>query len=324
MAMWMSEQGCPPGCNCDVAPSDPDACYKCWQDEIHYTINLHKTKEKYNIVIQNIRNNLTEYINNGNVKALVLGVSGGIDSAVCAALARPVCDELNIPLIGISLPTEHNKEDEKSRARLIGERFCTEFTEYCIDNEYSTLKNMCKVDQPTEKIRAGNIQARIRMIYLYDKARERNGIVLSTDNLTEYYLGFWTLHGDVGDYGMIQGLWKTEVYELAEEIRSHITDDPTYDALNYCIKAVPTDGLGVADGGDLEQFGVSSYAEIDEIMQAWLGTDTHKHPLGFNGLQEHPIVQRFFNTSFKRQNPYDIQRDDIFDDVPGSEYWQEY
>jgi len=65
------------------------------------------------------------------------------------------------------------------------------------------------------------MKARIRMILLYDLAGGNDGMVLSTDNYTEYLLGFWTLHGDVGDFGMIQSLWKTEVYDMVEWIRDN-------------------------------------------------------------------------------------------------------
>lgn len=60
-------------------------------------------------------------------------------------------------------------------------------------------------------------QARCRMMYLYDIASRHKGLVMSTDNQTEYQLGFWTIHGDVGDFDPIQDLWKTEVYELDME-----------------------------------------------------------------------------------------------------------
>ena len=54
------------------------------------------------------------------------------------------------------------------------------------------------------------------MIYLYNLASIYNGLVISTDNQTEYQLGFWTIHGDVGDFAQILGQWKTEVFELAK------------------------------------------------------------------------------------------------------------
>jgi len=79
----------------------------------------------YEKAVNNIRKELKTYIQENNLKSLILGVSGGIDSALCAVLAKPVCDELNIPLIGRSLPSSSNKSVENSRAALIGKYFCT-------------------------------------------------------------------------------------------------------------------------------------------------------------------------------------------------------
>ena len=90
------------------------------------------------------------------------------------------------------------------------------------------------------KIRMGNIKARLRMIYLYNLASKSNGLVLSTDNFTEYMLGFWTLHGDVGDFGIIQKVLKgLELYDIARYL----------DVPQEIIDAKPDDGLGIA-GGD--------------------------------------------------------------------------
>ena len=103
------------------------------------------------------------------------------------------------------------------------------------------------------------------MIYLYDIAQEHNGLVLSTDNWTELMLGFWTLHGDCGDYGMIQNLWKTEVYEMASTFVENLEEKRSR-ALLDCIEAIPTDGLGIS-ASDLDQIGAESYKEVDEILQ---------------------------------------------------------
>ena len=172
---------------------------------------------------KNIRKHLKDYVSDYKLQSLVLGMSGGIDSALCAALARPVCDELGIPLIGRGLPASTNKGEENDRADLTGKAFCRNYQTIDIDKgidgacyrlKYLLPGNIYR-DGGSNKIRRGNLMARVRMIILYDLAQLSNGIVLSTDNYTEYLLGFWTLHGDVGDYGMIQNLWKTEVYELA-------------------------------------------------------------------------------------------------------------
>jgi len=292
------------------------------------------------LVVKNIQKELKDYIIKYDIKSLVIGVSGGIDSALCCALARPVCDELDIPLIGRSLPIESNKQDEIERAKLVGESFCHDFLEdqSLIHSYYQLtddLHDCVEWDSKADKIRRGNIKARLRMIYLYNLAQVKKGIVLSTDNLTEYYLGFWTLCGDVGDYGMIQQLWKTEVYEVARWIvvneYSCLKDQDKITSLGICVEANPTDGLGVSNS-DLDQLGAKSYEEVDLLLKTWLTKDQdsftwddwlkYKNRLedyeSFVNFRElysnHPVIKRYKATHFKRNWPIVINRKDIFNE----------
>lgn len=283
----------------------------------------------YELVVSRIREQLKKYIQEHNIKSLVLGVSGGMDSCVCAALAKPVCDELNIPLIGRSLPIFSNKSDEVERAQMTGRAFCTHFEEdrsleayYELmsgklnPQPYTSYDGLLHDDEQKQlkawKIRGGNIKARLRMIYLYNLASQNNGMVLSTDNYTEYLLGFWTLHGDVGDYGMIQELWKSEVYDMAEWLAVNEYSEEASKILIDTINAMATDGLGVTNLGDLGQIlpewkGTSrkGYKEVDRILQLIENVSARK-PM--HELDNHLITQRYLKTEFKRKNPYNIKR----------------
>lgn len=83
----------------------------------------------YQKTLSNIRSILRNYIVEHELKSLVLGVSGGADSALVAAIVSPVVKELGIPLIGRSITIESNKLDERLRAIAIGRNFCTNFDE---------------------------------------------------------------------------------------------------------------------------------------------------------------------------------------------------
>jgi len=275
-------------------------------------------------VILNIQEELRRYIKENAIKSLVIGVSGGIDSALCCAIAHPVCRDLGIPLIGRSLPIE-SKSDEITRAHLIGEVFCDLFDVKDLANPVrSMLDATFHNGWENGTIRQANIKARMRMIYLYDLAQLHNGMVLSTDNLTELLLGFWTLHGDVGDYGMLQNLWKTEVYELAKykvtQFKVTAGQKQHADALQACIDAVPTDGLGVSDS-DFDQLGADSYEEIDKILQGYfneLAKDENSDNV--RSIEKHPVIQRHLRTEFKRNNPYNIPRTEVFRGITNTNY----
>lgn len=238
----------------------------------------------YEKVFKTLVEETRNYLVNHSLRAMVLGVSGGIDSTVVAAICCEVNKQTNIPLIGRSLPIK-NKKDEFDVSTLVGEAFCNNFDVANLYDEYKyflsglvwreeridLLDNTETMHPEKSKqqtlIANGNIQARLRMIYLYNLASIHNGLVMSTDNQTEYQLGFWTIHGDVGDFDPIQDLWKTEVYQLAEWLKLfYYTDADKAVAIGESIKLTPTDGLGISNS-DLDQIGAKSYNDVDRVLQ---------------------------------------------------------
>lgn len=236
---------------------------------------------------------------------MVLGISGGIDSTVVAAICHEVSKQTGIPLIGRSLPIK-NKNDEFSTSKLVGEAFCDNFEVtnlYEVFNKFLTLVDGDNlVSLKRTPIADGNIQARLRMIYLYNLASIHKGLVLSTDNQTEYQLGFWTIHGDVGDFNPLFGLWKTEVYELANYIKECYIEcweeydivEPQYhhykrivEALDASIKLTPTDGLGISNS-DLEQIGAKDYDTVDDILSRFVPFENFRKSYDSAGQIMHP------------------------------------
>lgn len=287
----------------------------------------------FNVLVKETSN----YMTKNHLNAMVLGISGGIDSTVVAAICHEVSKQTGIPLIGRSLPIK-NKEDEFDVSKLVGEAFCDDFKCIPLYISYIGLLNnlvferantVCHIMDITDAednvsdtqtpIANGNIQARLRMIYLYNLASIHKGLVMSTDNQTEYQLGFWTIHGDVGDFDPIQGLWKTEVYGLAKWLSDYYIQNVTelredvgglshkqaY-AIGQSIALTPTDGLGISNS-DLDQIGAKSYYDVDRVLQ----TVTCKASPENDKLQDEltaelgpdvvgKIMQRRFNSRFKR------------------------
>ncbi len=253
---------------------------------------------------------------NPNLKSLIVGLSGGIDSALACAIASEILKKLpDVKLIGRSIPIESNTDGEISRAKKIGDVFCDDFEQKDLTQAYRNLYQEIiagsvqeTIDSDVEKIRRGNIKARVRMIYLFNLAHFKKGMVLSTDNYTELLLGFWTLHGDVGNYGLIQYLWKTEVYGLAGYLADKYRDENEKlksDALRLCIDAVPTDGLGIT-GSDFDQIGVADYEAADRILIDYL-KGSAENP-------DHPVILRHINSEFKRKDPQSISREILIGD----------
>jgi NAD+ synthetase len=227
----------------------------------------------YKSVFETIVDVTSDYVKKCGLKTMVIGLSGGLDSTVCAAICKKVSEKNGVKLIGVSLPCSTNKEDEKTSASLAGKEFCDEYIENNIQDVFVVAERACEgiAKLPSTGISQGNIKARLRMIVLYDIASKMRGIVIDTDNLTEHFLGFFTVNGDVADFNPIGNLWKTEVYGLAEYMFNEVYKDSA--ALKAAIEIVPTDGNGVS-GSDLDQIMPGyTYADVDKILMRWVTLD---------------------------------------------------
>lgn len=284
----------------------------------------------YEKVFKTLVEETGSYLVNHSLRTMVLGISGGIDSTVVAAICCEVNKQTNIPLIGRSLPIK-NKKDEFDVSTLVGEAFCNNFDVANLYDEYKyflsglvwreeridLLDNTETMHPEKSKqqtlIANGNIQARLRMIYLYNLASIHNGLVMSTDNQTEYQLGFWTIHGDVGDFDPIQDLWKTEVYQLAEWLKLFYYTDDKAVAIGESIKLTPTDGLGISNS-DLDQIGAKSYNDVDRVLQTLVSPENDRVQdaltveIGPEIIDK--IIKRCRNSRFKREkSPIYISRE---------------
>ena len=219
------------------------------------------------------------YLTECGLKTMVLGLSGGLDSTVTAAICHEVVHrnpDKGFRFIGVSLPCSTNSAEENNSASLAMQGFCDEYWVENLQKEYLLMKATCEQHYPSTHISQGNIKARLRMTYLYNMASVTGGLVMDTDNLTEHNLGFWTIHGDVADYNPIGGLWKHEVYELCKYLYTEVFTDvesAAHKALRASYGITPTDGNGVAAGGDMAQIAPGhTYEEVDDILMTYLNT----------------------------------------------------
>lgn len=289
----------------------------------------------YGKVFETLVQKTQDYLVGNHLSAMVLGISGGIDSTVVATICREVSDRTGIPLIGRSLPSKYNKEGETTTADLVGKAFCNDYKVFNINELYHSYimqithketgstnytvgdnGNIERVENTFQTpIANGNIQARLRMIYLYNLASIHGGLVMDTDNLTENNLGYFTIHGDVGDFNPIGGLWKTEVFKLGEYLIDFYRMTGQIDkgiAMFNSWSLKPTAGLGITDS-DLDEIGAESYDQVDRVLQFF--TDETVPVSTVKNIPEEifdAIVKRYNSSRFKRkQLPIKITRDEI-------------
>jgi len=261
--------------------------------------------------------NLLKYCQENGIKNLVTGSSGGLDSAIVLNIAGCAAQQSNgeISSYGVCLPIESPIDSVRLGTLAIRQASCIELSDPELEIVFLEMSEAVSINCANTKrlkVAFGNLKARIRMMYLYHLANTFEsgpGMVMSTDNLSEYLMGFWTLHGDVGDYGPIQGLWKGyELYDLARAIG----------VPQEIIDAKPDDGLGVTSGGDEEQLG-ASYTTIDHIMNTLLCCDFQPNG-SLRQLENLPevsgvdpeivkhIAKRCLMTAYKRKVPINISR----------------
>jgi len=158
---------------------------------------------------------IKEYVQNAGAKGVVLGLSGGIDSATIAALSSRSLGGENV--LGLLLPEEENfNQKDIDDAKEVASQFQLQ-TQICeISEVLSNFYKAIPVFDPKDKLCKGNIKARTRMIYLYYYANKFNKIVCGSSDKSETMMGYFTKWGDAAaDITPIMDLYKTQVRKLA-------------------------------------------------------------------------------------------------------------
>ena len=228
--------------------------------------------EDYEVLKFNIVRWLKDYYWENNLKSFVVGVSGGIDSAVVSTL----CAETGLPTYVVCLPLDSTHENSKlseDHAKALEEKYdnvtqvfvelSSVYDQFIHSVEWwSDAHGHGKRQFTEDQLACANTKSRIRMITLYQIAGAKGGIVVGTGNKVEDYgIGFYTKYGDGGvDIAPIADLYKTEVWLLGEllEVDERICDAP------------PTDGLWVDRRTDEDQIG-ATYAQLEEAMENGTG-----------------------------------------------------
>ena len=214
--------------------------------------------EDYEELKVRIVNWLKDYYWKYDIKAFVVGVSGGIDSAVVSTL----CAETGFPTYVLTMPLHSKKgntELSDVHAKALSKKYSNvRVVNIDLSNTYESLLFDIDQDFVTNELANANTKSRLRMVSLYQVAGSVGGIVVGTGNKVEDYgVGFYTKYGDGGvDIAPIADLYKSEVWELGEYL----------DVDQRIVDAKPTDGLWDDGRNDEDQIG-ATYVELEEAME---------------------------------------------------------
>lgn len=199
---------------------------------------------------------LRNYIDNAKSSGVVFGLSGGIDSAVVAALMKKAFGDNTL---GIIMPID-SLEDDMLDANELAKHLELPTITVDLTDEYNNLEK--KFIKSSNKMAYANIKPRLRMITLYYYGQINNYLVSGTTNLSEYLIGYSTKYGDGGvDISPLMDFTKTEVLELARYL----------DIPNKIIDKKPSAGLWEGQS-DEDELGFT-YGELDRYLLYGEGTD---------------------------------------------------
>ncbi len=225
-----------------------------------------------------------EEITKTGIKKGICGLSGGIDSAVVAVLAKKALGE---SFKAFMLPSQFSSKESIEDAKKLCEKFD-------IDYEIISIAPLLDAYKIDDKVRLGNFSARMRMAVLYDKSAELNALVIGTSNKSELMLGYGTLFGDLASaLNPIGDLYKTEIFEFAKFLG--VNDE--------IINKPPSADLWQGQS-DEKELGYS-YAQIDPVLADFVDNRATKAELmaKYDKNLVEFVLKKVYQNQFKRKPP---------------------
>ncbi|MDY0117005.1 MAG: NAD+ synthase [Sulfurimonadaceae bacterium] len=245
--------------------------------------------DTYEEITQHLKLFLQEEVAKTGFSKVVVGLSGGLDSAVVAVLAQMVFGE---NLLCVMMPSHYSSQSSVDDAK----KLCDAFGINAIILSIEPMLRVYEELHPDmDNLRRGNLSSRLRMATLFDVSAKENALVLGTTNKSELMLGYGTIFGDLASaLNPIGDLYKSEIYELAAHL----------DVTQSIIDKKPSADLwaGQSDEDDLGY----SYAKLDAALLLYVDKKLPKGEILHLGIEKEMlemIVKRIERNEFKRKMP---------------------
>lgn len=224
----------------------------------------------------------------------VMALSGGIDSSLAFALAVKALGKNNVfPLL---LPYGKLNDQGTADALKVIEGLCIPKNHITQINIKTSVDEIAQSDPKIDRLRKGNIMARVRMVFVFDQAKKRKALVVGSENKSEHLLGYFTRFGDqASDIEPLRNLYKSHVYQLAKFIRLP----------EAILTKQPTAGLW-EDQTDEKEFGFA-YKEADKILYYYFDKKLSAEEIIAKGIQKtivEKVLQFAKKNDFKHQVPF--------------------
>jgi NAD+ synthase len=237
-----------------------------------------------------LKNFLKDQIHKTGYKKVIIGLSGGVDSAVATYLSVEALGKENV--LAVMLPYRTSSPQSLTDALQVINILGVRHLKVDITSMVDGFKNL---DTQMDQVRLGNIMARVRMIALYDLSAKEQALVIGTSNKTETLLGYGTLYGDTAcAINPLGDLYKTQVWELAKELgvpENIISKKPTADLWS--------------GQTDEEELGFL-YKDVDKLLLEMIDSALTNDELIKSGFDKNFVVNvrtRIRSNEFKRRLP---------------------
>jgi NAD+ synthase (glutamine-hydrolysing) len=229
---------------------------------------------------------LRDYVEKNGFREIVLGVSGGIDSALVAALATEALGPERVHCV--SMPSRYSSEGTRRDARLLAENLGIDFQELPIDSIYSSFESALapvfgdRAPDLTEE----NLQARIRGVLLMALSNKFGWLLVATGNKSELSVGYATLYGDMaGGFALIKDVYKTDVFLLARHLNERAGRELIPGSI---IERAPSAELRA---NQLDEDSLPPYPKLDKVLEAYVELDRSREELSSDGFDK-DVVER--------------------------------
>ena len=262
-------------------------------DPLQSALLLSKNESLYSA----LKLGLFDYVSKNNFEKVLIGLSGGIDSALTATIAVDALGSDNV--IGVALPSKYNTEESLVDAKLLAENLDIEFKVIEIEEIVNIFRNTLKesVGEELGQTTDENIQSRVRGNILMALSNQIGAMVVSTGNKSEMAVGYSTLYGDLaGGFALLKDLYKTEVYNLAN-FRNSISS------------VIPQNTIDKEPSAELrpDQFDKDSLPEydlLDEILRMYIEEDSSSEKIISKGIDEnivYDVLSKVDRNEYKRK-----------------------
>ncbi|MFL5949737.1 MAG: NAD(+) synthase, partial [Gaiellaceae bacterium] len=224
---------------------------------------------------------LRDYVGKNGFGDVVLGLSGGIDSALVATLAVDALGPARVHCV--SMPSRYSSAGTRSDAQRLAESVGCDFREIPIEE---TVASFHAAGVGTTGLAAENLQARVRGMTLMSLSNEHGWLVLATGNKSELSVGYSTLYGDMaGGFALLKDVFKTDVFRLARHVNER--------AARELIPQTIIDRAPSAELRDnqLDQDSLPPYDALDRVLEAYVEQDRSREELSQDGFDP-DVVER--------------------------------